>query len=100
MPESRVEVSLPTVAGIGFRQTLPDGKAIAERIQRPRKVALRYLHVADIDERHRQVSLPSRVAGIRFRKTLRDGKAIPVEGQRPRKVALRHLHVPDIVVRY
>ena len=86
------------VAGIGLRQPLGDGEAVAIGLQRSRKVALRHLHVADLVVRHRQIALPAGVAGIGLRQPLPDGEAVAIGFQRSRKVALRHLHIADLVV--
>src|SRR5262249_61592296 len=64
------------IAGIGFRQPLIDGEAVAVRCERARKVALCLLHTADLPVAHRRTELPARITGIRFRHPIRDGSAV------------------------
>jgi hypothetical protein len=61
----RRQSALPAgVAGIGLRQTLGDGEAVAAGLERAGKGALRRLHVANFLIKRRQIALPAGVAGI------------------------------------
>ena len=66
------------IAGIGSRQPLSDREAVAVRLERAGKVALRRLHVANSVVRHRQIALPAGIAGIGLRQPLSEGEAVAV----------------------
>jgi hypothetical protein len=62
------DIKLPLgVAGIGLRQTFPNGETVAIGLQRSRQVAVGYQHIAKVVVQHRQIALPLSVAGVGLR---------------------------------
>ena len=93
----RDQVALPPrVARVRARQLLADRAARLVGLERPREVALRHPHVAELVPADRQVALPPALPGSEPRQPLADREPVLVGLERPREVALRRPHVADL----
>ena len=77
------------IAGIGVRQPLYDGEAVAVGLKRAGKVALRHQRVADFHVRNREIELPARVGGIADKQIHHDLMALLGGRERTRRITDR-----------
>ena len=77
------------VGGIGVRQSLAGGYAVAKGLQLRRGVDLRALRLPKFFVSERQVPSPPAVAGIGVRQSLDDGHAVSMRLQHRRAIAGR-----------